>query len=116
MSITARRYRTALAALAGGALLLVAIGSEARVTRITINSTTSPVFNGQMFGDVGTYEEIRGTATGEIDPLDPRNAVITDIHQAPLNANGKVGVDAAFTSVKPGGMERGSGFFIFCNR
>ena len=90
MSITARRNRTALAAAAAGALLLVAAASEARVTRITISSTTSPVFNGQTFGDVGTYEQIRGTATGELNPLDPRNAVITDIHQAPRNANGNV--------------------------
>ncbi|HKD24982.1 MAG TPA: alpha/beta hydrolase domain-containing protein [Xanthobacteraceae bacterium] len=113
MSITAGRYRTALAAVAGGALLLLAIGSEARVTRITINSTTSPVFNGQMFGDVGTYEEIRGTATGEIDPLDPRNAVITDIHQAPLNANGKVEYTATFTMLKPVDMSRASGVLIY---
>src|SRR6266436_1593188 len=112
MSITARRNRTALAAAAAGALLLVAAASEARVTSITISSTTS-AFNGQTFGDVGTYEQIRGTAKGELDPLDPRNAVITDIHQAPRNANGKVAYTATFTLLKPVDMSRASGVLVY---
>ena len=113
MSITARRNRTALAAVAAGALLVVAAASEARVTKITISSTTSPVFNGQTFGDVGTYEQIRGTATGELNPLDPRNAVITDIHQAPRNANGNVEYTATFTMLKPVDMSKASGVLVY---
>ena len=113
MSITVRRNRTALAAIAAGALLVVAAASEARVTSITIRSTTSPVFNGQTFGDVGTYEQIRGTATGELNPLDPRNAVITDIHQAPRNANGNVEYTATFTMLKPVDMSKASGVLIY---
>jgi Alpha/beta hydrolase domain len=113
MSITARRNRTALAAAAAGALLVVAAASEARVTRITISSTTSPAFNGQTFGGVGTYEEIRGTASGELDPLDPRNAVITDIHQAPRNANGNVEYTATFTMLKPVDMSKASGVLVY---
>jgi Alpha/beta hydrolase domain len=112
MSITARRSRTVLAAAAAGALLIVAAASEARVTRITIRSTT-PAFNGQTFGDVGTYEEVRGTATGELDPLDPRNAVITDIHQAPRNANGKVEYTATFSMLKPVDMSKASGVMVY---
>jgi Alpha/beta hydrolase domain len=113
MSITARRNRTALAAAAAGALLLVAAASEARVTRIMISSTTSPVFDGRTFGDVGTYEQIRGTATGELEPLDPRNAVITDIHQAPRNANGNVEYTATFTMLKPVDMSKASGVLVY---
>src|SRR4029077_19423058 len=113
MSITARRNRTALAAAAAGALLVVAAASEARVTRITISSTTSPAFNGRTFGGVGTYEEIRGTASGELDPLDPRNAVITDIHQAPRNANGKVEYTATFSMLKPVDMSKASGVMVY---
>jgi Alpha/beta hydrolase domain len=112
MSIGARRYRTGLAAIAGGALLLIAAASEARVTRITIRST-SLAFNGQTFGDVGAYEEVRGTASGEIDPLDPRNAVITDIHQAPRNANGKVEYTATFTMLKPVDMSKASSVLVY---
>ena len=112
MSITARRSRMALAAAAAGALLIVAAASEARVTRITIRSTTL-AFNGQMFGAVGTYEEIRGSATGELNPLDPRNAVITDIQQAPRNANGNVEYTATFTMLKPVDMSKASGVLIY---
>ena len=112
MSITARRNRMALAAAAAGALLLVAVASEARVTKITISSTT-PAFNGQAFGDVGTYEQIRGTAAGELDPLDPRNAVITDIQQAPRNANGNVEYTATFTMLKPVDMSKASGVLVY---
>jgi Alpha/beta hydrolase domain len=112
MSIIARRYRTALGALAGGALLVAAAASEARITRITIRST-SLAFNGQTFGNVGAYEEVRGTASGEIDPLDPRNAVITDIQQAPRNANGKVEYTATFTMLKPVDMSKASGVLVY---
>src|SRR4030095_5515747 len=112
MSITARRNRTALAAAAVGALLLVAAVSEARVTRITISSTTS-AFNGQTFGDVGSYEEIRGTANGELNPLDPRNAVIADIQQAPRNANGNVEYTATFSMLKPVDMSKASGVMVY---
>jgi len=66
-------------------LLVVAGAPQARVTKITITSTTS-AFNGRVFEGVGAYEQVRGTATGEISPLDRRNAVITDIHLAPRNA------------------------------
>jgi hypothetical protein len=102
----------ALGAAAAGALLLVAVASEARVTKITISSTT-PAFNGQAFGDVGTYEQIRGTAAGELDPLDPRNAVITDIQQAPRNANGNVEYTATFTMLKPVDMSKASGVLVY---
>ena len=112
MSINARRNRMALAAAAAGALLLVAVASEARVTKITISSTT-PAFNGQAFGDVGTYEQIRGTAAGELDPLDPRNLVITDIQQAPRNANGNVQYTATFTMLKPIDMSKASGVLVY---
>jgi hypothetical protein len=42
------------------------------------------------FGPVGQYEKLAGRAYGEVDPGDPRNAVVTDIGLAPRNAGGKV--------------------------
>jgi hypothetical protein len=93
-------------------LLIVAVASEARVTTITIINTTL-AFNGQTFGDVGTYEQIRGSAAGELNPLDPRNAVITDIHQAPRNANGNVEYTATFTMLKPVDMTKASGVLVY---
>ena len=71
-------------------VLLGAGGADARVTRIEITQVESPTFEGRHFGTVGPYEKLRGRAHGEVDPDDPRNAVITDIELAPRNARGMV--------------------------
>src|SRR5438034_2120679 len=112
MLIPGKPSRAIIAVAAAGALLVAAPVAEARVTHITISSTTS-AFNGRVFGDVGAYEQVRGTATGELDPLDPRNAVITDINLAPRNANGKVAYTATFTLRKPVDMSRASGTMLY---
>ena len=70
--------------------LLIAAPAEARVTKIQITEKQSPTFGGYVFKDVGAYEKIVGKAYGELDPKDPKNAVIVDIQLAPKNANGKV--------------------------
>jgi hypothetical protein len=92
-------------------MLIGAAASEAKVTKITISKTT-PAFNGQVFA-VGTYEELRGTFSGEIDPHDRRNAVITDINLAPTNVRGKVEYTATFTLLKPVDMGRASGALVY---
>ena len=84
----------------------------ARVTRITI-SKTLPVFGGQSFGKVGTYEIMRGTVTGEIDPSDRRNSLITDIQLAPRNSSGKVTYTSTFSILKPVDMTKASGILIY---
>jgi hypothetical protein len=94
------------------AALFAAPVTEARVTKITIISTT-PAFGGRAFGDVGAYEQVGGTASGELDPSDPLNAVITDINLAPLNANGKVAYTTTFTLRKPVDMSRASGAMVY---
>src|SRR5713101_9183632 len=104
--------RAAAAGAAAAVLLIAAAASEARVTHITVSTTTS-AFNGRVFGDAGAYEQVRGTATGELDPLNPRNEVITDIHLAPRNANGKVTYTATFTLLKPVDMSRASGAMVY---
>ena len=60
------------------------------IRRIDIDParSQSPTLGGLSFGSVGQYEKLRGTAYGELDPSDPRNAVITDIQLAPVNARG----------------------------
>src|SRR5690348_8615755 len=75
-----------------GFLLLIGAAApvDARITSLTIATQTSPAFGGQSFGNVGQYEQLDGTAAGEIDPKDPRNAVIQDIDLAPRNARGMV--------------------------
>lgn len=71
-----------IAALLQAWLLSAPHGAQARVTGIAITSRTSPAFAGAAFA-AGAYEQLDGIATGEVDPDDPRNAVITDIALAP---------------------------------
>ena len=78
----------------------------------------SPTFGGLSFGSVGQYEKLRGTAFGELDPSDPRNAVITDLQLAPLNARGMVEYSMDVFILKPINLINGNHrlFFDFNNR
>ncbi len=104
--------RTVKTLLAFGIGLAVASPLHAEVVRITISSR-APVFNGQSFGAVGPYEDIRGIAFGEIDPRDPKNAVITDIELAPRNVRGMVEYRTTFTLRKPVDMTRSAGVLLY---
>src|SRR6516162_7203026 len=75
--------------------------ADARITGITITAQTSPAFSSQSFGNAGQYEQLDGTATGEIDPKDPLNATITDIELAPRNTRGMVEYSMDFSILKP---------------
>jgi len=108
----ARTRRIGAAVTAAGALLVGAAASEARVTSITI-CTRMTAFDGRTFGHVGAYEQLRGTVSGELDPGDRRNAVITDIDLAPRNPRGKVEYTATFTVLKPIDMRRASGILVY---
>ncbi|MSR23111.1 MAG: hypothetical protein EXR92_06185, partial [Gemmatimonadetes bacterium] len=82
--------------------------AHAQITKIVIDQRVSPAFDGASFGDAGQYETLTGRAFGELDPNDPRNAIITDIRLAPRNAAGKVEYMATFFLVKPVDMSRSS--------
>ena len=73
------------------------------IRKILIYATRSqsPAFGGLSFGSVGQYEKLRGTAYGEIDPGDRRNAVITDIELAPVNDRGMVEYSMDIFIIKP---------------
>ena len=105
------RKKLVFTALAG-AFCIAAAGADARVTKITIESTT-PVANGELFGTVGAYELLRGTAYGELDINDRRNNGITDIPLAPRNAAGKVEYKAQFAIHKPVDMSKASGIMVY---
>ena len=90
-------------ASAVAALLALSAPSEARVIRIVIDAT------GTLAGQDIAYETLTGRAFGELDPSDPKNALITDIDLAPKNANGKTEYIASFFIVKPVDMSRASG-------
>src|SRR6266446_4281301 len=99
---------TSLLALVVAGVLVAAPAAEARVTKIQITSKQSPAFGGHSFKDVGPYEKIVGKAFGELDPKDPRNAVIVDIGLAPKNANGMVEYAFDFYILKPIDLSKGN--------
>ena len=91
MRTPGRRGRALLiAVIAGGACLLAGGPAQGRLTRLVLGTVQSPTFGGISFGEVGPYEKLVGRGFGELDPGDPRNAVITDRGAAPRNPAGKM--------------------------
>jgi len=88
--------------------LLGASPAQARVTGIQYTVVESPTFGGYSWPGVGQYEKLVGTATGEIDPADPLNAVIADIALAPVNASGNVPYSFTFYILKPIDLSKGA--------
>ena len=82
--------RTAIAVLlvVVSAFLIWTPPAQASVKKIVVEKKVSPAFEGASFGAAGQYETLAGRAFGELDPNDPRNAIITDIRLAPRNRNG----------------------------
>jgi hypothetical protein len=93
-------------ALATG-LIAAASVAQARITQISI-STRGTAFGGFSFPGVGQYEFITGIATGEVNPFNPLNSVITDIQLAPRNANGNVVYQHNFYILKPLDLSKGN--------
>lgn len=87
-----------------GVILLQTTAAHGNVVRIEI-SRTEPAGP--------SHERISGKVHGELDPTDPKNAVITDIELAPRNARGMVEYVATFTMVKPADMSKASGVLLY---
>ena len=109
-ALTLRKRVTCFAV--ASSLCMAASAVNARVVKITIDSTT-PVASGEQFGSVGAYELLRGTAYGELDPTSRFNAIINDITLAPKNAGGKVEYKAQFAIHKPVDMSKASGIMVY---
>ena len=95
-------------ALALGGSLAATAPADARVTRIQVTTKESPTFGGYSWPGVGQYEKIAGKAFGEVDPSDPKNAVIVDILLAPRNARGRVEYSFDFYILKPIDLTKGA--------
>ena len=108
-------YLYSAGAAAVGALTLLGASSaaDARITNIVIITKTSPAFGGQSFGSAGQYEQLDGTASGEIDPKDPLNAVIQDIELAPRNSRGMVEYSMDISIVKPINTSHGNHTILY---
>ena len=104
--------RELLLATASGLLLGLLSPAEARITKITISST-SPAYGGATFGSVGAYEFVTGTAFGEVDPSNAVNKIIQDIELAPRNAKGMVEYSTKFQILKPVDESKGNHMMLF---
>jgi hypothetical protein len=98
------------------ALPLAAIAAtgpaEAKITRIVI-AKQAPAYEGAVFGAVGAYEQLDGTAYGEIDPGDPLNAIIQDLELAPRNARGRVEYSMGISILKPADMSNANRTLLY---
>ncbi|MEQ1911848.1 MAG: hypothetical protein ABMA15_23720, partial [Vicinamibacterales bacterium] len=100
--------RLGIAWVAGVLGVLVASTADAGITKIQITAKESPTFGGYSWPGVGRYEKIVGKAFGEVDPNDPKNAIIVDIQLAPRNAHGQVEYSFDFYILKPIDLTKGA--------
>ena len=89
------------------AFCLLAAPARAEVVRVEV--TERALFaGGQSFGAVGAYERIRGRLTFAVDPDDPANARIVDLHLAPRGDDGRVAFVGDFVLLRPLDLARGN--------
>jgi hypothetical protein len=89
--------------LLASALVLTCVAAQARLTKFDIDKRDT----------AAGYETLSGHFTGELDPKDAHNSIITDIEKAPKNAHGMVEYTATFALVKPLDMARASGVLFY---
>ncbi len=104
-----RRGHSAIPLICALALLALCVSppSWARVTQLTLALASQP-FGTASFGGVGQYEQLDGTVSGELDPADPRNAVILDIDRLPRNSKGMVSYTTTVSILKPVNLSAGN--------
>ena len=84
--------------------------ASAATPRQTLAITAQQDFTpGVSYGQVGAYEQVSGTIKGELDPNDPKNAIIQDLDLAPVNDRGMVEYSADFVMLKPKDMSKANG-------
>jgi len=88
--------------------------TEAKVVRIEIVKVerVDPSPAGSQ-NATPSYERLSGKFYGELDPADPKNALITDIQHAPKNARGHVEYVGTFTLMKPVDASKVSGVLMY---
>src|SRR5690242_9134201 len=104
------RSAAVLACMAGLALGF-APDTQARITKLVID-TRALAYGGATFA-AGQYEQLDGTAYGEIDPNDPLNAGIQDIRLAPRNKRGMVEYSTVVSILKPVNMSMSNRAMLF---
>ena len=92
---------------------LLAAPAYGRIVRIVIEQSDPAAFQGQGFGQIGTYQRLSGHVYGELDPKSPLNSIITDLEFAPRNAKGMVEYSATFSIAIPADLSKASGVLFY---
>jgi hypothetical protein len=82
------------------------------VVRLEIK-TRQPLAGGREFGDVGSYQQLDGTACFAVDPAHPLNRAVTDIDLAERGRDGLVHFTADFRILAPVDQSRGNHRLLF---
>ena len=102
--------RVLFGATFGLAGIVLSLGPcEARVTRISVESTT--ILAGR--GASGDYAVIKGRIFGELSPRDVHNIIITDLALAPRNVRGLVEYSTTFSLAYPSDISKASGVLLY---
>ncbi len=83
------------------------------LTQLEITSRKS-VLDGKLYGNVGAYEALCGSARFALDPNHKQNEAIVDLNLAPIDESGRVIFRADVHLLKPVDVARGNGT-VFCN-
>src|SRR5215813_14227983 len=102
------RHFAVVCVLVAAGMACIALPARASIRKIQITAKHSPTFGGYSWPGVGQYEKIVGKAFGELDPRDPKNAVIVDLQLAPKNSRGKVEYSFDFYILKPIDLSKGN--------
>src|SRR3989454_8239407 len=94
--------------LVAAAAIYATAPAHAHVRKIQITAKESPACGGYSWPGVGQYEKIVGKAFGELDPKDPKSAVIVDLQLPPRTARGKVEYSFDFYIPKPMDLSKGN--------
>ena len=87
------------------------------LTKLEITSRKI-VLNGKLYGTVGAYETLCGSALFALDPNHKQNEAIVDLNLAPVDESGRVIFRADVHLLKPVDVARGNGtvFYNVVNR
>ena len=89
-----------------------AVSATSRVKSVEI-TRREPFADGALFGSVGAYEKLVGTATLELDLADPRNAAITDKDRVQQASAGKIEYTTDLYIIRPVDPAKGNGKLLF---
>ena len=85
---------------------------SAKVVKLDLNSRKL-YQNGKKFGEIGTYEEIKGTVHFEVDPKNLLNQVITDIEYAQKTPDGRIAFSCDLLLLVPSDKSKINGSLIY---